>query len=165
MKIKSRYTNKIIGEFDIRPGANLQGADLMGANLQGADLRDAYLRGAYLRGAKGMKERQICPKGKSFRAWKKLANGVICELEIPRGAKKVNHPGSTKCRSNIAKVISMTDGSGKNASQGRSIHDNSFVYKIGETLRVRDFCDDIRIECAPGIHFFLNRKEAENYYY
>lgn len=152
MKIKNQYTNEIIGEFDIGPCAYLYGANLNGANLLGA---------------KGMKERQICPKGKSFRAWKKLVNPlgghIICELEIPRGAKKANHVGSTKCRSNIAKVISMMTLDGKKVSEGRSIYNYNFVYKIGETLRVSDFCDDIRIECAPGVHFFLTKEEARKY--
>ena len=40
-----------IGNYEIKPFANLYGANLRGANLRGANLRGANLRGADLRGA------------------------------------------------------------------------------------------------------------------
>jgi hypothetical protein len=40
-----------VGNYDIKPFANLYGADLNGADLSGADLRGANLYGANLRGA------------------------------------------------------------------------------------------------------------------
>ena len=48
MKVYNRYTTKLIGEFNISPGANLSGADLSGANLSDADLSDADLSDADL---------------------------------------------------------------------------------------------------------------------
>ena len=67
MKLKHKYTNKVLFEFEcdhiselliesIRRGANLRGANLRdanleGANLWGANLRDANLEGANLWGA------------------------------------------------------------------------------------------------------------------
>jgi hypothetical protein len=51
MEVKDRFTNLIIGEFDISPEAYLWGADLRGANLRGANLEGANLGGADLRGA------------------------------------------------------------------------------------------------------------------
>ncbi len=51
MKVKNRFTGKLIGDFNIAPGAYLGDADLGDANLRGADLGGADLRGADLRGA------------------------------------------------------------------------------------------------------------------
>jgi hypothetical protein len=39
----------------------------------------------------------------------------------------------------------------------------NFTYKIGMQVSVEDFSDDIRVECAPGIHFFLTFDEARDY--
>jgi hypothetical protein len=36
-----------------------------------------------------------------------------------------------------------------------------FFYRQGETVRPDSYSDDIRLECAPGIHFCLTREEAE----
>ena len=51
MKIYSQHTDVLIGEFDIRPEASLQGANLRGANLFRANLFRANLSGADLSGA------------------------------------------------------------------------------------------------------------------
>ena len=40
--------------------------------------------------------------------------------------------------------------------------DENFKYKVGETVRPEQgFSEDWVIECAPGIHFFITREEAE----
>ena len=39
----------------------------------------------------------------------------------------------------------------------------SDIYKKGETVCEPNFCEDRFKECAEGIHFFIDRKEAENY--
>ena len=44
-----------------------------------------------------------------------------------------------------------------------SLWASSFTYKIGEEISVKDFSADIRVECAPGIHFFLTFDEARDY--
>ena len=45
----------------------------------------------------------------------------------------------------------------------QSGYDANFNYKVGETVKVDNFDDDRRNECAPGIHFFITRQEAVNY--
>ena len=42
--------------------------------------------------------------------------------------------------------------------------DADFVYKVGEMVSVDDFCKNRWEECAAGIHFFMNRKEAVDYW-
>jgi hypothetical protein len=95
----------------------------------------------------------ITPEGDII-GYKKLANGVICKLLIPAGAKRHNATGR-KCRAEYAVVLE---------GEGRSAHDANSIYKIGETVRPTQPFDENRWnECAPGIHFFLTRGEAEAY--
>ena len=145
-------------------GAYLRGADLRGADLRGADLRGAYLRGADLRGAKNVPYiPYACPDFGMFIGFKK-ASGYIVVLEIPEDAKRLSATGR-KCRCNKAKVLEIQniDGTKANVTKVASGYDSNFVYEVGKTVSVDNFCDDRWQECAPGIHFFINRQEAVNY--
>ena len=44
-----------------------------------------------------------------------------------------------------------------------SDYDSTFVYEVGKIVSVDNFDDDRWNECAPGIHFFINREEAVKY--
>lgn len=160
---------------DLR-GADLQGADLQGAYLQGAylqeadlrgaDLRWADLRGAYLQGASidedtKFPDFQVCPEKGAFIAWKKV-RGAILELQIPASAKRTSSLAGRKCRASKAKVL-KAHGCIEGETKFQSQHDPNFIWTVGEMHEVTDFSDDIRIECAPGLHFFITRKEAESY--
>ena len=46
-----------------------------------------------------------------------------------------------------------------------SIFDNFFFYEIGREYTIDNFSDDIRVECQPGIHFFMSFEEAVAYSY
>jgi hypothetical protein len=114
------------------------------------------LSGANLSGAKNfpiiaVKERAIVPEG-TLRVWKKLRDGGICEIEIPREAKRVGGVTGRKCRAEYAVCIS---------GEGSSLHREDFVYAPGETVRPDRFDPNPLIECSHGIHFFLTREEAE----
>ena len=162
-------------EADLR-GADLRGADLRGADLCEADLCEAYLRGAYLcgaylrganlrgadlRGAKGAY--MACPTDGSFIGWKK-ASGYIVKLQIPEDARR-SSAGGEKCRCDKAYVaeIQNTDGTKADIEAIHSNRDNNFVYTVGATVEVPDFDDDRWNECAPGIHFFIDRRAAVEY--
>ena len=172
-------------------GANLRGADLRGANLRGANLRDADLRGATLRdanlcdadlrgadlcganlcdadlrganlcGAKGTY--MACPTDGSFIGWKK-ASGYIVKLQIPEDARR-SSAGGEKCRCDKAYVVEIqnADGTKADIETIHSSHDANFVYTVGATVEVSDFDDDRWSECAPGIHFFIDRRAAVEY--
>ena len=145
---------KIKPDADLRD-ANLRGANLRDANLRGADLRDADLRGACLwdanlRGAK-LPHFQICPEEGSFVAYKKVDTGVI-KLEIPSKAKRTSSLIGRKCRAEYVRVL---EGSGRSCRGGD--------YKEGEIVYPDSYDDDIRVECTNGIHFFMTRKEAEEW--
>ena len=55
----------------------------------------------------------------------------------------------------------MLDIEGADVAYSR--YDISFVYKIGETIQVDNFEENRFVECAPGIHFFINKQEAIEY--
>ncbi len=142
-------------------GADLRGANLRGADLRGANLREANLRGADLRGAKGTY--MACPTDGSFIGWKK-ASGYIVKLQIPEDARR-SSAGGEKCRCDKAFVIEIQNIDGTNADIETvcSDHDENFVYAVGATVEVSDFDDDRWNECAPGIHFFIDRRAAVEY--
>ncbi len=153
-------------------GANLSGADLSGANLYGADLYGADLSGANLYGADLYGADHIekalnlfypiaCPEHGAFIGWKKCKNKTIVKLEILEDAKRSSGTGR-KCRCSAAKVLEIQneDGTASDTTEAVSGFDNSFVYRLGETVNVSDYCDDRWQECAAGIHFYITREEA-----
>ena len=147
-------------------GANLRDANLYGANLYGADLRDANLRDANLRGANlcGAKGCYLsCPTEGSFIGWKK-ASGHIVKLRIPEDARRSSATGH-KCRCDKAYVMEIQnmDGTRATVDAVRSDRDKNFVYTVGATVEVPDFDDNRWSECAPGIHFFIDRRAAVEY--
>ena len=146
--------------------ANLRGANLRGANLREADLYGANLRGAYLRGADlcGVRGAYIaCPTDGSFIGWKK-ASGYIVKLQIPEDARR-SSAGGEKCRCDKAYVVEIqnADGTKADIETVHSNHDANFVYTVGATVEVSDFDGDRWNECAPGIHFFIDRRAAVEY--
>ena len=166
--------------------ANLRDANLRDANLRGADLRDADLRGvnligADLRGADLRDAKKLntvfynehtsffalqCPESGQFEAWKKAIHdkdNVIVHLLVPSTAKR-SSATSRKCRVSEAKVLDIKSLDGNEEfTEAKSQHDNSFIYRVGETVKVYNFDDDRWNECATGIHCFITRQEAVNY--
>ena len=165
-------------------GANLSDADLRCANLYGADLSDADLSDANL-GCANLSDANLgranlsdadlsdakiddaccplaCPEKGSFIGWKKCRDGAIVELLIPEDARRSSSTGR-KCRCDKAKVVSITDKGGNPVDVAASTYNSSFLYRVGEAVTVSDFDPDRWKECAPGIHFFITRGEAERY--
>ena len=145
---------------DLR-GADLRGADLRYANLEGANLSDADLRDAKIN------FHMACPEKGSFIAFKKAGNNhnnYIVELLIPEDARRCSAT-SKKCRCDKAKVLSITklDGTSDGVDTVYSLYDETFAYKIGETVEVKNFDNNRWNECSTGIHFFLTRQEAVEY--
>ena len=169
IEIKNRWTGNILFEYlsenntikktvseAIKSEADLCGADLCGADLCGADLR-----GANLCGAKGAY--MACPTDGSFIGWKK-ASGYVVKLQIPEDARR-SSAGGEKCRCDKAYVaeIQNADGTKADIEAIHSNHDNNFVYTVGATVEVPNFDDCRWNECAPGIHFFIDRRAAVEY--
>ena len=142
-------------------GADLRDAALCDANLRGADLCGADLRDADLCGAKGTY--MACPTDGSFIGWKK-ASGYIVKLQITEDARR-SSAGGEKCRCDKAYVVEIQniDGTKAGIETVHSNHDANFVYTVGATVEVSDFDGDRWNECAPGIHFFIDRRAAVEY--
>jgi len=88
--------------------------------------------------------------------WKKVrtATGTaIVKLLIPEDAPRSNATGR-KCRAGWAVVLE---------GEGVSGHDGTTRYAPGLTVKADSFDPDRWKECAPGIHFFITRSEAEEY--
>ena len=169
IEIRNRWTGSVVFEYTkegntitetvldaIRRGADLRDADLCGADLRGSNLRCADLydaKGCYL----------SCPTEGSFIGWKK-ASGHIVKLRIPEDARR-NSATEHKCRCDKAYVMEIQNMDGTKATEDtvRSDHDKNFVYTVGATVEVPDFDDNRWSECAPGIHFFIDRRAAVEY--
>lgn len=159
-------------------GANLKGAALRNANLYNTNLRGTNLCGAVLRGANlfdaKFNSSNLCGvyfseskedlieyrRGKilteSVIGYKKCVDDVIVTLEIPRGAIVFSINGN-KCRTNKAKVIAI-DGETRALSSYKYLS-----YYVGDEFTVYNFNCEYNVECAEGIHFFLNVEEAFDY--
>lgn len=164
--------------------ANLSNADLASANLSNVNLMYANLYGADLREAKNVSFIPlVCPSAGKFTGWKKalIIKGlvlrgehlkqkrsdvlldVIVKLEIPEDARR-SSATTRKCRCDRAFVKSITSIDGTESFEcALSSYDNNFVYRVGEMVSVDDFDEDRFNECAPGIHFFIDRQEAIDY--
>ena len=155
-------------------GANLCGACLCDANLYGAcligaDLRHAVLCGANLSGLT-VAQTSILPDEGDIIGWKKAfaldGARIIVKLLIPADAQRSNATGR-KCRASKARILDLQDQQGNSLppdTTAYSSYDPDFTYQKGETIHVEDFDTNRWNECAPGIHFFITRIEAVEYY-
>lgn len=99
-----------------------------------------------------------------------IADYVIVSLRIPSDAKR-SAAGGRKCRCDKAQVIAIEQVeskysryAGTTIRTARSAHDFAFKYRVGEEVFVTNFDENPWNECAPGIHFFMNKKEALLYF-
>ena len=102
---------------------------------------------------------ELIKKLESHNRWFKGFNGgVVVKLQIPKGAV-VFSINNGKCRTNIAKVVRIDSG----LKDVCSDKDTSFHYKLGKTVKVKDFDLDYSRECSTGIHFFRTMRELQEY--
>ena len=116
-----------------------------------------------------------CPEEGSFIAWKKCdyyidnepTENCIVKLLIPEDAKRSSALTSErKCRASAVKVLEIQDMEGNKLPDdtiARSMYDWRVTYKVGETLYEPRFDTNRWKVCAPGLHFFMSRHEAETY--
>ena len=146
---------------------NLEGANLRGANLRGANLRNAYLKDANLEYADYSEYTSFlayqCPIEGSFIGWKKCGRYIV-KLKICEDADRSSST-SLKCRCSKAEVLEIQnlDGSRAGITEICSDYNKDFIYKVGETVEVKDFDKCRWDECSNGIHFFIDRNMAVAY--
>lgn len=137
--------------------ADLSNANLACANLSHANLACANLSNANLSNA-NLGHFSIVPESGPFTAYKKLKQGIIAELYVPRSSKRIGGLLGRKCRVSKVKVKSLSIG-----TEAYDRHSGELLYKVGCWVTPDLFDDDIRKECTNGIHCFITRKEAEEY--
>lgn len=113
-----------------------------------------------------------CPSEGSFVGWKKaifFTNSIrrgecLVKLEILADSKRLS-TATLKCRCNKAKVLDIIalNNANMKISEAVSQCDHNFVYRVGEIVSVDNYDDDRWNECAPGIHFFINKQDAIDY--
>ena len=155
-------------------GADLKNADLSEADFCRADLKKANLLGTNLKNTNTVyveisEDTKIdypiaCPETGSFIGYKKASYGKIVKLQICKDAKR-SSATAKKCRCSKALVLAIEniDGSDSGLQEIKSTYDPSFIYRVGEIVEVPDFDDNRWNECAPGIHFFMDRQDAVEY--
>ncbi|MBP5478705.1 MAG: pentapeptide repeat-containing protein [Bacteroidaceae bacterium] len=149
-------------------GCDLRSAQFKRAELEGVSFRGCWLDDADFAEAKHVPYLpMVCPETGEFEAWKKCFTKayepVIVRLLIPADAKRSSSTGR-KCRASKAKVLDITDYDGKRVRNAYSAHDPHFEYVKGRVVSPRwEFDENRWEECANGIHFFMTRKEAEDY--
>ena len=158
--------NAYLRDANLR-NAYLKDADLEGADLEGAYLRNANLKGAYLEGADYSEYTSFlayqCPIEGSFIGWKKCGRYIV-KLKICEDADRSSST-SLKCRCSKAEVLEIQnmDGSTADITEICSNYNKDFIYKVGETVEVKDFDKCRWNECSNGIHFFIDRNVAVAY--
>lgn len=155
MLMRADLTNANLKGADLR-GADLTGAILVGADLRGADLTGAMLTCVDLYGVvldDKEKYRLGIILSEARIGYKKLHNGSICKILVPKGAVVFCINGS-KCRTNKCEVLE---------GEGMSMYDRKIEYKVGKKLEIKDFNLMYNVVCGTGIHFFWNKEEAEHY--
>jgi hypothetical protein len=64
----------------------------------------------------------------------------------------------------MAEVVEILTLGGYVADYGLSpTHDKKITYKAGQMVVADKFDDNPRTDCAGGIHYFITRKEAEEW--
>ena len=155
--------------------AEMRGSIFWYSNLYLADFTGAYNTGVefykadLLSAVNAPHVCTFCPETGAFVAWKSCmsANGVeivIVKLLIPEDAKRSSGT-DYKCRASKAEVLEIQaiDGRVLPDKKAFSRFDSSFVYCVGQTVYPSNFCEDRFMDCAGGIHFFMNRQDAVNY--
>lgn len=108
----------------------------------------------------------VCPAEGAFIGWKVGRGEQLIKLLIPADARRVSPYGERKCRCDKAFVLDIQNIDGTPAKEAvvSSWWDADFHYKVNEWIYPEDFDDDRNELCTSGIHFFMERREAINYY-
>lgn len=112
-----------------------------------------------------------CPAEGDIIGWKVCHGQVyntpcLVKLHIPDGVKRTSGFESRKCRCKRALVLDILYMDGRPAKETTvfSHYDKTFLYTKGQWVEVDDYDNDRRFVCSSGIHFFMERQEAINYY-
>ena len=112
-----------------------------------------------------------CPAEGDIIGWKVCHGQVystpcLVKLRIPDGVRRTSGFGSRKCRCERALVLDILyiDGTPAKETTVFSHYDKTFSYTKGQWVCCDHYDNDRRFVCSGGIHFFMERQEAINYY-
>lgn len=148
-------------------GADLRGCNLHHADISGANMNHSMLENADLSNIISDKNtkffRMYCPEHGAFLGYKKCFNSLIVKLLIPADAQRTSAT-ETSCRCDKAKVMEIEDMyTGEHYDEAISYVDENFIYRKGEYVYAGNFNPNRWVDSTGGIHFWLDRKEAEGY--
>ena len=169
------YSGVDFGESDLR-NVGICDCDLRGANLSNCiiDRRTCFSNAIFDEKTKMPDYPMACPEKGEFIGWKacmipdrtraRIGRLAIVKLLVPADARRSSATGK-KCRCDKAKILSMERlDDGTEVKEAVSSYDINFVYETGKTVSVENFDECRWHECAPGIHFFMNRSDAARYF-
>ena len=152
---------------------NFYGAELVNINLTESILNNTNFFSSYLKNVKlenietscdTLGLNLACPEEGSFIAYKKINNCLI-KLEIPSDAKR-SSATTFKCRCDKAKVLEILNlETNKPIKLTINNELNFTTYEVGKIVYADSFDENRWNECSHGIHFFMNKQEAIDYYY
>ena len=146
----------VLEEADLR-AANLAGTNFRQTNLARADLRESCLWLAqHVDEAKNLVLPFVCPETGAYTAFQKAGDQVV-QLEIPADAERCSSTGR-ECRASKATVVSITTPDGRPVDGPVSWR--GLVYRVGDTLEVKDFGANRWQHYAPGIRHYMTRREV-----
>ncbi len=88
----------------------------------------------------------------------------MAEVEVPADAQRVcGLDGGLKCRAESLKVLAIAQPSGTPVSKCAGMRDKKLIYKVGEVTMPDSFDPNPLASCAPGLHFFISKRDAEAY--
>lgn len=152
----SSLRNAIMAENAKGRGMNLAGTDISCSVVDFSEYDNVYYDFRTIGYANS------CPEEGTFIGYKKLDDNKIATLLIPKDAKRSSGT-SGKCRASKVKVLKIEDKCGKQVQTGESIFYNA-AYQKGKVIESDGFDENRWNECSNGIHFFMDKTMAKNYY-
>ena len=146
--------------------ANLENANFWATNLENVNFENTNIKNIDIREAIHIPYIPMNLPEKEFIGWKIFENGLIAKLKILKDSKCSRATGD-KCRCDKALVLEFQNINGHKSQITEYTNYNYTIcqYKVGEIVYA-DSWDEYRWnECSHGIHFFLDRETAVNYYY
>ena len=146
-------------------GANLRCADFSYADLSNSVFHNTLINQAYFITAKNIPPLPMNLPSGEFIGWKAFPNGLIAKLKILKDSKR-SQATTNKCRCDKALVLEFQNINGSKADLVEYTN-TKFIkctYKVGEVVYADSWDNNRWNECSHGIHFFMDRETAVDYY-
>ena len=146
-------------------GANLRCADFSYADLSNSVFHNTLINQAYFITAKNIPPLPMNLPSGEFIGWKAFPNGLIAKLKILKDSKR-SQATTNKCRCDKALVLEFQniDGSKSEFTEYTNHNYTKCIYKVGEVVYADSWDNNRWNECSHGIHFFMDRETAVDYY-